>query len=362
LEQKIKLLETEAKQAENAGLSEYSKELNNIITELKEQLETARKTKKEDKIKAREIIEKALVNTTKPGQSAEELKKEAKIQVEKIQNSLTLLTELGLESTQETQLKEIALEEAQKIEKIRGEHGLIGGMSSLEKINEIKEQISDSTNKKIEIAGNKIAENARTALEECEKAKTAMNELKQQIDAVKEEKLKANIPTTITPELVNATTQGLEAICSKHKKTLLNVANYAKDKEFEKIIKTTSEINTNEIKSQAAEKRIWAEQLLKEIRENAIKNLSDAKSKIEMLGPEEQEMINQAIDEARKNNYLKSLVLSRTALMGLSESTSINFEILIFPALLGLILAGYRLNKKKNRKIKVTYRKIPKQF
>ncbi|MCX6802760.1 MAG: hypothetical protein NT067_06640 [Candidatus Diapherotrites archaeon] len=365
IQQKSAFLETELLNARSAGFTDLSKEIESFMAEQGKVLGEAEKLKQSDKSKALALLNKVAIafRGFSPAGASGMLEGEAEKAFNEINTVLLEWAGAGLAQSKISGLKE-------KANALFEEFKLSGNNAGFEernaKVQALKETSADLNalfEKELGIEAGKIVEKINAFFEKNSMAKSGLETLKKELESVPSEELvKAKIILPFKADEIDSLIGELQGEESKYKKQfqdLLGLAGKGRNKEM---VEKAKGIDFDSLVAHSSEREQVVSAMAESLKSGALASLAEAKNNFGSLDSTGLSALEESVNEARKNNYLKSLLLSRTALASLKQSEGLDFSVLLFPAFVALVILFARAYKKSRRQEKPFYRKIPRQY
>jgi len=365
LEQKISSLKKEQQAAESLGFEEYSAGISGLLSESERKLAEARKAGNSDKQKALELLGEAMValNSFSQLDLFGELRSLAEAHFSEISGIFGEWHSLGFAQGSTSSQRARALGLLEEFERAAEKAEFAKAKESVDSLESLSQDTKADLERKIDARAGEIVDKINEFLEAYFSVGGKLAELKSELGSISEEEIvKARLVLPVSLAEAEKIGRELEGEHSSHRRLfdrLLGLWSAGKKKE---LVLEAQGINFQELIGSIAELESLIDAMNKSIQAEALSSLSEAKERLNFLDEEGILALEDSVNEARKNNYLKSLVLSRAALTSLKESQELDWAYLLFPAFIILIFLFSRAYKKTRHSHTPFYRKVPRQF
>jgi len=335
-----------------------------VIDDSKKKLLEAGEIKKTNKAKALEIIYGVQAELT--GFSVQEhsatIKKQSIEFLEEINSIKKQAESLGVHSAEIELNSQKATELFLKLEEFINKRENGNATVTLSELSELAEK----TRKEFEILLESEIKNTASKLNKfiggTALVKSKIDGLKSEFSSVLEEEListKTMLP--FKKELVEELESEFNSLDLKYSDEFKNILFKITDGEQEEALKAVkkTELSTALAKIVSLEERASSMEL--SLKSSALAELSSAKERLSELDKEGILKLEEAVSEANKNNYLKSLVLSRAALAA-AKPQEFDSTLLLYPVFVVLAVLLVRVLKKKKENPKPALRRIPRRY
>jgi len=362
LTEKIGLLEKEVEGVDTE--QPWVVELLELVGNAKKTLNEANKLKKTDKAGALELIYRtqAQLASFSSQDYSTEIKKHAMDLLEEINSVKEQASALGIHSVELELNSQKATELFLRLEDFVSKREYGNARALLEKMNELTENTRKAFETSRESEIESLAGKLNKFIERVELVKSKIKKLELEFSSVPEEEL---IHTkTILPfgkELVEGLEKEFNSVDLKYSdkfKALLFKISEGKPDEALDPIKTIG-VDTALAEIGALEERASSMEL--RLKASALAGLASARERLPELNETGIIKLEEAVNEANKNNYLKALVLSRTAL-STAKPQEFDLTLLLYPVFVVLAILSVRQLKKKKETPKLTLRRIPRRY
>ncbi len=335
-----------------------------LIEMVKEKIIEAQKLKKENQSKALNLLYGAqtelnkilipdYVNFTR--EKSTQLLGKISVVEERLKSAGLKSKEIELNSVK---AREMFLE----LEELAGKNEFLEAEKKLGELGELEENTRKEFEKMLELNSGLLTKKINRLMELEASIKSKLENLKSEFASVAEEEL---IETKTTLPFKKQAVEELEIefnpVSSQYSGKLAGLLQKVSEGSTEEALGNAGELDLDSAleKLELIEER--AVSLQQNLKASAMESLANAKEKLKELDGEGIQNLEEAVSEANKNNYLKSLVLSRAALAA-AKPQEFDSTLLLYPVFVALAILSVRTLRKKKETQKPLLRRIPRRY
>lgn len=365
LRQRMDSLRKEQDAARTAGFNDYSEKIAWLLSHSEKKFEEALGQKASNKQKALGLLNE--VEIALDGFSAQDisaqLSRQAKAFFKEISEKLNEWQTLGFSQDKIVKQRNQSIQLLEEFELLENRANFSEAKQRIDALMDLSEQIGALFNEEVELTASRIVAKINEFLEINSSIERKLAELKRELESVSgEELVKARIVLPFQLSEIKKIERELQSQRSKYKNSFEELLQKAETGKRIEIIRKAKGIDFDELIESVSEKEQMINALSNSIKASALSSLSEAKNRLSLLSDEGVLQLEEAVNEARKNNYLKSLVLSKTALASLKGSEELDWSIFLYPLFIFLVFLFFRAYKKTKKQHTPFYRRVPRQY
>ncbi len=364
-EEKISAFKRQLSKAKELGFSDYARSLTVAISNAGEKLAGAESAKNSDKQKAFLLLQQA--NSELAGFDSKKalagIEDQAEASFGGVSSAIQRLESLNLKPPSLALLREQAVKSRDALEKSISGNDLLGAKQELDNLTGLSAKAKTLFVAETEREAAKIMELANSAMEACASARAGLSALKGELVSVQPKQLvSARIMLPLGDNDLQKVERELEENCSTNTGLFKELGALAGSGKNAEIIARANGTDFEAVRKKASKTTRLVNSLNNAIKSEALSSLSRAREKLGGLDKEGIGLLEESVSEARRNNYLKSLVLSRAALASMERQPGADWSVLLFPLFVVLSIAFVRAYKKTKRGPTKFYKRIPRHF
>jgi len=365
LKEKISTFKRQLSEAKELGLLDYARSLTVAISNAGEKLAGAERAENSDKQKAFLLLQKA--NSELAGFDSKKalagIEEQAEASFEEVSSTIQRFESLNLNPPSLVLLREQSVKSREALRESVSGNDLLGAKQELDNLAGGSAKAKTLFVGETERESAKAMELVNSAMEACASARAGLVALKHELASVQPKQLvNARIMLPLGGNDLQEVERELEENCSSNNKLFKELSALAGSGKNAELMARARGTDFEAVREKADKTARLVNSLNNAIKSEALSSLSRAREKLDGLGKESVELLEESVSEARRNNYLKSLVLSRTALASMKKQPGADWSVLLFPLFVVLSIAFVRAYKKTKLKPQHFYKRVPRQF